>query len=52
MPSKPKNPARPLPQAKSPPARKLAPNRWRQADSRWQRTVRYGWDKGGAQGGR
>ncbi len=23
-----------------------------QSDSRWQRTVRYGWDKGGARGGR
>ena len=23
-----------------------------QADSRWQRTARYGWDKGGARGGR
>jgi hypothetical protein len=22
------------------------------ADARWQRTQRYGWDKGGAQGGR
>lgn len=22
------------------------------ADARWQRTVRYGWDKGGSRGGR
>jgi hypothetical protein len=28
------------------------PNPLRQADSRWQRTVRYGWDKGGSGGGR
>jgi len=28
------------------------PNPLRQADNRWQRTVRYGWDKGGAKGGR
>lgn len=24
----------------------------RQAQTRWQRTVRYGWDKGGSGGGR
>ena len=24
----------------------------RQSDRRWQRTVRYGWDKGGSRGGR
>lgn len=23
-----------------------------QGDNRWQRVVRYGWDKGGAKGGR
>jgi len=28
------------------------PNPLRQADNRWQRTVRYGWDKGGSRGGR
>jgi len=31
---------------------KALANPLRAADSRWQRTVRYGWDKGGAQGGR
>ncbi|MGP1609805.1 MAG: hypothetical protein ACTS5G_03780 [Burkholderiales bacterium] len=28
------------------------PNPLQQADSRWQRTVRFGWDKGGSRGGR
>lgn len=50
---------------KSPPKRAFPPNRQenapnipavlnplRQADQRWQRTVRYGWDKGGSRGGR
>ena len=53
MPAKPKPPARPVATAKpgrSPatPPRASLPS----ADSRWQRTVRYGWDKGGARGGR
>ncbi len=32
--------------------RQAPPNPLRQADNRWQRTVRYGWDKGGSSGGR
>ena len=48
---KPPAPSSPKPKA---PARASQPvaNPLRQADSRWQRTVRYGWDKGGARGGR
>ncbi len=34
-----------------PPAGKIANPRL-QADARWQRTQRYGWDKGGSRGGR
>ena len=52
MSDKAKAPARPTPK---PPARKSSPaanNPLRQADLRWQRTVRYGWDKGGSKGGR
>ncbi|HNC51414.1 MAG TPA: hypothetical protein PLO14_04105 [Accumulibacter sp.] len=33
--------------AASPPAADL-----RRAEARWQRTARYGWDKGGSRGGR
>lgn len=35
----------------APPPNKL-PNPRLQADARWQRTQRYGWDKGGSRGGR
>lgn len=49
MNTKPKNPARPA-AAPNPPRRPAAT--LRQAASRWQRTLRYGWDKGGADGGR
>lgn len=52
MSDKAKSPARPAPK---PPERKNGPaasNPLRQADLRWQRTVRYGWDKGGSKGGR
>jgi len=38
--------------AKAPQGRQPVANPLRQADSRWQRTVRYGWDKGGNKGGR
>jgi len=52
MRNKPKPPANrpspPSPQADGP----AVPNPLRQADQRWQRTVRYGWDKGGSRGGR
>ena len=51
-PSKPKRlpamPPKPETRQRPPPV----PNPLRQPDSRWQRTVRYGWDKGGAKGGR
>ena len=46
-----KPPARPA-AAPTPSRRPAPPNPLRQAASRWQRTVRYGWDKGGADGGR
>ncbi|MFZ2852786.1 MAG: hypothetical protein WAZ34_01580 [Rhodocyclaceae bacterium] len=53
MTDKAKPPARPASQPKtarpSPPA---ATNPLRQPDLRWQRSVRYGWDKGGSRGGR
>ncbi len=52
MSTKPKTPApRPHP-PKALQKRPGTPNPLQQADSRWQRTVRYGWDKGGAKGGR
>jgi len=46
--------ARPAPTAKTPARHAPAPprNALRQADTRWQRSVRYGWDKGGSKGGR
>ena len=51
--NKPKPPRKPV---SSPPAKpaqeQTPPNSLIQADNRWQRTVRYGWDKGGAKGGR
>jgi len=49
---KPKAPAKPAPKLKALQDRQPAPNPLRQADNRWQRTVRFGWDKGGSQGGR
>jgi len=47
-----KPPARSTPKLKTEQKRQPVPNPLRQADSRWQRTVRYGWDKGGSRGGR
>jgi len=47
-----KPPAKPPTTAKMPQGRQPIPNPLRQADSRWQRTARYGWDKGGNKGGR
>ncbi len=39
--------------APSPPARPERPIKaLRQAETRWQRTARYLWDKGGSRGGR
>ena len=52
MSNKPKAPAAQPPLPKPPKQRPAAPNPRLQADNRWQRTVRYGWDKGGAKGGR
>jgi hypothetical protein len=41
------------PPTKAPnPAAANRPNPRLQADARWQRTQRYGWDKGGSRGGR
>ena len=51
--NKPKHSTRPNAAPKPPHrAASTARNPLRQAASRWQRTVRYGWDKGGAHGGR
>ena len=50
--AKPLTPGKPIRAAKALPNPKAVANPLRQTDSRWQRTVRYGWDKGGAQGGR
>jgi hypothetical protein len=36
----------------SPPRTGPAANALRQAETRWQRTARYVWDKGGSRGGR
>jgi len=47
-----KPPAGPSLKSKAPQTRQAVANPLRQADSRWQRTVRYGWDKGGNNGGR
>jgi len=52
MAAKSKPPSQQAPKPKAPPSRQSAPNPLRQADSRWQRTARYGWDKGGSNGGR
>jgi hypothetical protein len=49
MHNKPKPPAKHHP---APPAPPSAQNPANQRDARWQRTVRYGWDKGGSRGGR
>jgi len=52
MRNKPKPPAKQPLRPGTPPGDQPLPNPLRQADTRWQRTVRYGWDKGGSRGGR
>ncbi|MEI7430648.1 MAG: hypothetical protein WCL27_09345 [Betaproteobacteria bacterium] len=52
MTTKPKAPASRPQNPKALQKRLAGPNPLQQADNRWQRTVRYGWDKGGAKGGR
>jgi hypothetical protein len=52
MTNKPKPPARPAPKTAAQYGKLTPANPLRQADARWQRTVRYGWDKGGSRGGR
>lgn len=52
MKNKPKPPAQQTPKPQTRPGDPAAANPLRQADLRWQRTVRYGWDKGGSKGGR
>jgi hypothetical protein len=52
MTTKPKSPAKPVAAPKAPRSRQPVQNPLRQADNRWQRAVRYGWDKGGSNGGR
>jgi hypothetical protein len=51
MKNKPTTPAQPTPKPKTRPDDPAATNPLRQADLRWQRTVRYGWDNGGRSGG-
>jgi len=47
------SPAKPAPQrATSGNPVEHTANALRQADSRWRRAARYGWDKGGSKGGR
>jgi len=48
IPVKAKKPVKP----RAAPGRQPAANPLRQADQRWQRAVRFGWDKGGSHGGR
>ena len=50
--NKPQRPARPNAAPKPPRPASPVSNPLRQAADRWQRTARYGWDKGGANGGR
>ena len=55
MTAKPKTPAKagtPAATPRAARAKALPSSPVPQADARWQRTVRYGWDKGGARGGR
>lgn len=52
MRNKPKPPAKPPLRPDTSPDNQTLPNPLRQADNRWQRTVRYGWDMGGSRGGR
>ncbi|MCB1966716.1 MAG: hypothetical protein KDI64_11945 [Candidatus Accumulibacter sp.] len=54
MTDKPAPPGKPPPTPKTPLLRPPAPhgNALRQAQTRWQRSIRYGWDKGGSKGGR
>lgn len=53
MSGKPKPPRKPAAQAPAKPAiPQTVQNPLNQADTRWQRTVRYNWDKGGAKGGK
>jgi len=48
----PKHPSQPRSATRRRESKTPLPEPSRQADQRWQRTVRYGWDKGGARGGR
>jgi hypothetical protein len=52
MRNKAKPPAKHPSKADLQPGNQPMTNPLRQADNRWQRTVRYGWDKGGSRGGR
>ena len=47
-----KRPARPGIAPASPPQKPVNAPPQTARPARWQRTVRYGWDKGGAKGGR
>lgn len=53
MNDKPKPAPRPAPKIPDgKPPRKTFASPPQKPDARWQRTVRYGWDKGGSKGGR
>ena len=52
IPVKPKKPFKPKAAPVRQPAANPQPTPLRQAVQRWQRAVRFGWDKGGSHGGR
>lgn len=47
-----KAPPVPVPRPQEPEQRRHTPNPRAAEDLRWQRTVRFNWDKGGSKGGR
>ncbi|MEF8750428.1 MAG: hypothetical protein V5B31_21990 [Candidatus Accumulibacter propinquus] len=51
-PTRPGKPSTPAPKSVAPQRPAAVDNALRQAQTRWQRTTRYGWDKGGSGGGR
>ncbi|MBK8114734.1 MAG: hypothetical protein IPK44_09490 [Candidatus Accumulibacter sp.] len=51
-PTRPGKPSTPAPKSVAPKRPAAVGNALRQAQTRWQRTTRYGWDKGGSGGGR
>lgn len=51
-PPHPDKPPTPAPKSVAPQRPAASGNALRQAQTRWQRSARYGWDKGGSGGGR